>query len=81
MSTTDDQIRELREAQSRAQARVTRAQVELDNATERKSVATQTLKSFGVSNKDEALAMKAKLQEELDETIAQAREELEAAGA
>jgi cell division protein ZapA (FtsZ GTPase activity inhibitor) len=77
----EDQIREIRTQISQQQTRVTRAQVEKENAERRRDQAAETLRGFGVTSTEEARAKLTQLQGELDTAVSDIEAQLKEAGA
>lgn len=78
----EDKIREIRTSISQAQGKTARAQVEHDNATERRSSAQKTLKEdFGVETNEDAKRVLVELQTELDDAVTKIESALAEAGA
>lgn len=78
----DDELRTIQTKISQLTARKTRAEIELDNATAKRTEAQATLKEeFGVSTTAEAQAKLVELRAYLTDVIAEVESELEAAGA
>lgn len=78
----EDKIREIRTSISQAQGKKARAQVEYDNAVERRNSAKKSLKEdFGVETNDDAKRVLNELQTELDATVTKVEQSLAEAGA
>lgn len=78
----EDDLRERRQRIATAAAKKSRAEAEHDSAKERLTLAKKTLKDeHGVETVDEGRAKLIELKADLDRTLAEADEKLEAAGA
>ena len=78
----EDKLREIRTQISTVQSKKARAQVEYDNALQRKNTArTQLGTSYGVTTTDQAKETLARLEAELETAIADVESALTEAGA
>ena len=82
MSATESELADLQREINQLQQKQTRAQIERENALSDISKAKDTLMNeFGVSTVQEAKALKARLETELEESLASVRAALTEAGA